>query len=128
MKSNSKQVRDKAKAYLIECIMEPSFAEMGAKSDSLKDRLVNIVDWFRFWDNPYEQRRHPNMEDRFVSWMNGLPFVIPVDFSYYDIEQRMTEWGLPNDKGYSTDQAHKWYYHILYSELTKLFTQNGLSL
>ena len=128
MKSNAKQVMDKAKAFLIECIMSPNFEEMGAKSDSLRDRLLNIVDWFRYWESPYEIKHNPNNQDRFIYWMQGLPSVLPVDFYGYDIDQRLTEWGLPNDKGYDRDQSHRLYHHILYSELTKLFTKNGIEL
>lgn len=129
MKSNSKQVRDAAREYLIGCIMDADPKEWGKDTNDLKTRLEIIIDEFRSAANyPYNLQRIPNDQDRFVDWQRGLPSSLPVDWTDYDIVQRMTEWGLPNDKGYKTEDSIKLYYHILYSELTKLFTKNALSL
>ena len=129
MKSNSKQVRDAAKAYLIECIMSVDPKNWGRDTDDLKTRLEIIIDEFRSAANyPYNLQRFPNLQKRFTDWRWGLPSSMPIEFYSYAIVDLLTAWGLPNDKGYDSSQSIDIYDHIIYSELTKLFTQNGLSL
>lgn len=129
MKSNSKQVRDKARAYLIDCIMDADPKNWGKDTDDLKTRLEIIIDEFRHAANyPHNLQRFPNDQDRFIDWQGGLPSSLPIDFEDYKILECMTDWGLPDDKGYSSGDTYRLFHCIIYSELTKLFTENGLTL
>ncbi len=129
MKSNSKQVRDAVREYLIDCIMDADPKNWDKDTNDLKTRLEIIIDEFRSAANyPYNLQRIPNNQDRFIDWQMGLPSSLPIDWTDHDIVERMTDWGLPNDKNYPTEKSIKWYYHIIYSELTKLFTKHNLEL
>lgn len=129
MKSNSKQVRDAAREYLIGCIMSPSYQELSAASDSLPDRLENIKREFRHWYSPYEQHRNRNIQAAFIDWMRGLPSCVPVDFSHYDIRQVVVSWGLADENRiYSDTATDNLFYTIIFSELSKLFTLHNIQL
>jgi hypothetical protein len=129
MKSNSTQVRDAARTYLIGCIMETDPKNWGKDTYDLKTRLEIIIDEFRGAANhPNNLQRFPNLQDRFTNWRWGLPSSLPIEFYTQGIIDLLTEWGLPNDKNYDSDKSVRLYDHIIYSELTKLFTQNDISL
>lgn len=129
MRSNSKQVRAAARAYLIDCIMSVNAADLEIKTDDLKTRLQYIVsDFRRVTNNPYDLHRLPNDQDRFIDWLQGLPNCIPIDFENFMIIEVLTSWGLPDDKDYPMDKIARLYYYIIYSELTKLLKANDIEL
>ncbi len=129
MKSNSKHVRDAAKAYLVGCIMSVDPQNWGKETDDLKTRLEIIIDEFRGAANHENNlRRYPNLQQRFTNWRWGLPSSLPIEFYSNAIVDLLTAWGLPNDKGYDSSQSIDLYDHIIYSEITKLLTKNGLEL
>ena len=129
MRSNSKAVREPARAYLLECIND--FDLESGKDDTLKNRLQEISDDFNGAKNyPYNVKRyHGNTFEIWVDWLRGLPTSLPIYTGYTeDCIKALESWGLPNKPEYHSDQSERLFFHILFSELNKLYKENGLEL
>lgn len=94
VKTNSKEFNAKMYAYILECI---NSEDIEFRDD--KDKLAFLsVKFDSEYNNAYNKKRYPNLQNRLVNWFTGLPSCFNVDFENYRILELAKEWGsLAND-------------------------------
>lgn len=131
MKSNSKQVRAKVRATVLDMVQNWDISEYNDQPDTLKNRLEIILnEWESGGNYEYEKRRTPNNHDRFRNWMQGLPSCFEPHIYDSDILETVVSWGLPQREGkpYRPDQTSDLYYYLLISEFEKLAGKEGVKI
>jgi hypothetical protein len=113
MKTNSKQVRERIRTHILECVTGPE----GESYDTLEQAKKRLQEEFnRVANYPHNVKRIPNNQDRFSDYLSGLPFSF--HFSYYDIQQYLNSLGLnPKNKELTGDQSTKLYHYLIYKEI-----------
>lgn len=76
-------------AYLFDCIHSD---EVELTTDKKK------VDYFfgcfqKEFDDEYNRRMYPNLQDRIAQYLQGLPSCIGIAYTYHDILEVKKEWG-----------------------------------
>lgn len=72
-------------------------------------------------NSAYNKHVFPNLTDRLEDWLRGLPSVISLKYSNYDIEKLFISWGLL--KGENDKRAEKLvadYWHVLSVRIIQL--------
>jgi hypothetical protein len=115
MKTNSKEVRAKIDAHILECV----YSENEETYSTIKEACTRLrFEFERVANYEYNMRRIPNHQERFTDWLRGLPF----HFYYYnsDIEDFLNGLGInPNGKEYTSEQMWKLYGYLIYCQMLK---------
>lgn len=61
-------------------------------SIDIPESLEEVVESFKAYDSPYNQKRIPNKQARFIDFLQGLPSTIAIDFENAAIEEILEEW------------------------------------
>ena len=123
MRTNSKQVCEKIQAYIQESI------ESARSSDYPGlDILQVAADFKRVACYPNNFARFKTMQAVFKDWMQGLPSILPMDFTNYDILRVMESFGLPLPAGKSEEDGVELFYYLVYREFCKMLKKAGGSL
>ena len=113
MKTNSKQVREKIRLHILDCVTDdggntyPTFEEAAARLRSEFERVAN---------HPHNIHRFPIPQDRFLDYLMGIPF----DFEFMD--HKITEFleSLeinPTGKEYDAEKSARLYAHLIFKEI-----------
>lgn len=96
----------------------------------LKEQLQNVVDEFKNWYTPYEQKRTPNRQAAFIDWLWGLPSSINQEYEYHEIEKAYRRWfecnGVEVNPKMKPADIQKWYYLLVHREFCTLCKRNGV--
>ena len=123
MKTNDKQVCERIQAYIQESI------ESARSSDYPDlDILQVAADFKRVACYPSNFARYRTMQAVFKDWMQGLPSILPMDFTNYDILRVMESFGLPLPDGKSEEEGVDLFYYLIYREFCKMLKKAGGSL
>ena len=115
MKTNSKAVRESMIAHILECVFdynEQSFATIEEAREYIKSEFERVA------GHPYNIKRFPNKQDRFIDYLNGLPFGF---LMYYDdIAAFLNGLGInPEGKEYSGEKSTRLYHYLIFREVFK---------
>ena len=101
-----KEVKRIAQAYLLDCIPDNAtiLSEYGEVTTTDTDRVNWVMaDFIRVANYPHNMRNIPNNQARIADWLMGLPGVIRINYTDYDIIELAKKWGaLPDNP---TDKA-----------------------
>ena len=93
------------------------------------ERLQNVVDEFKNWYCPYEQRRTPNRCDAFRDFLQGLPGCLNAEFTYYAQRETLREWHeqtAEESERYTDEQVVYNYYYLIYREFVTLCKKHNI--
>jgi hypothetical protein len=107
--------------HIIECMQTP---EGEIPTQYLKD----VVEAFKSWYSPYEQKRTPNHQDAFIDWLQGLPSELSVEYSSFMICETLKYWFTHptvdmNFIERHADKEAETYYNLVYREFRTLCTK-----
>ena len=93
------------------------------------ERLQNVVDEFKSWWCPYEQRRNPNRGEAFKEFLQCLPGCLNAEFTYYAQRETLREWHeqTPEESERYTDEQIVYnYYYLIYREFVTLCKKHNV--
>ena len=123
MRTNDRRVCEKVQAYIQDSI------ESARSSDYPDlDILQVAADFKRVACYPANFARFKTMQAVFKDWMQGLPSILPMDFTNYDILQVMESFGLPLPDGKSDEAGVELFYYLIYREFCRMLKKAGGSL
>lgn len=124
MKTTNKQVVDKIRAYIQESIDSARSSDYPGL-----DILQVAADFKRVAHYPANFARFQHSQQAmFRNWMQGLPSILPMDYTYHDILQTMVAWGLPLPANKDDSDAVELFYWLIFREFTKMLQKAGGSL
>lgn len=124
MRTTNKQVTSKIQAYIQESI------DSARASDYPGLDILQVADDFKrvaYYPANFARFKH-NRQAMFKDWMQGLPSILPMDYTYYDILQVMTSWGLPLPAGKDETDSVELFYWLIFREFNKMLKKAGGSL
>jgi len=120
MKTNNKIVKDAIQKYIINCI---DIEEQGLPENiTLAGQLEFICSEFkRVAGYEYNLRRLPNIQERFIDWLSGLPSYFNIEYRNYEIvSELMPSFNLPLPANKTEDQGVKLFYCLIYMNFLDL--------
>jgi len=94
-------------------------------------QLNQVVEEFKNWYSPYEKRQHPNRQEAFTNWLNGLPSCLHVEYMNYSINQTLKQWfencGMIY-KDRDSDKESELYRNLIYREFRTLCKKHNVEL
>lgn len=115
MKTNSKEVRNAIKQHILDCVYD--YEENNFKT--LKDACNHLNNEFeRVAGHEYNRRKFPNQVERFVDYLQGIPFHF--EYTNEGISEYINGLGInPENKSYSSSKSWNLYGLLIYREMTK---------
>lgn len=128
MQITSKELREKAQAYILDCINSEAY---GVVTTTDQEKLQFLYDTFikEYW-YPYNEQRYHTKENAFREWIMGLPTPFSIDFSNYDIIQLAKSWGsIPaNATEQQEDRIINNYFRFIANHTFQLFRKYKIKL
>jgi len=124
MRTTNKQVVEKIRAYIQESIDSARVSDYPGL-----DILQVAADYKRVAHYPanFAYFKH-NQQAMFKDWMQGLPSILPMDYTNYGILQVMESFGLPLPEGKSEEDGVELFYYLIYREFCRMLKKAGGSL
>ena len=114
-KTNSKHVKNLVKQYILETVYNDNENVFSSFKDAA-NHLNN--DFKRVANHPYNLKRLPNNVDRFLDYIQGLPFWFPQYDD--DIKDFLNSLGINNEnKEYSSSKMWNLFALLIYREIEK---------
>ena len=114
MKTNNKIVKTAIQKYIIDCI---DTSEQGLNENiNLAGKLEFICSEFkRVAGYEYNLKRFPNVQERFIDWLLGLPSYFNIEY-YNDeiINVLMPSFSLPLPANKTEEQGIKLFYNLIF--------------
>lgn len=121
MRTTNKQVVEKIRAYIQESIDSARSSDYPGL-----DILQVAADYKRVAHYPANFARfNHNQQAMFKDWMQGLPSILPMDYSNYDILQVMSSWGLPLPPDKDETDGIELFYWLIFREFNKMLLEAG---
>lgn len=99
-------------AYILDCIYSDS-VDVDSLSD--KEKVELVFDTFNVeYNDAYNKRCYPNIQVRLANWIQGLPTVLGVAFSDYDIAEIGKSWGYCKSDKQAAKFVDNWWNVIAY--------------
>lgn len=117
LRSTSKEVKTAIQDYIKEAIDFTSYEQ--------ESTLKNALDTYKKESGPLQGKSY---QDHFIDFMRGLPSWFNVEFTYYDILQRMAKWGLPQSANKDASDSSTMFYRLIYREFCVMLRKEGLSI
>lgn len=113
MRTNSKEVKNKVRQYIIDTVYdnnENNFKSFSEAATFLKNDFIRVADY------KFNLKRLPNNQERFLDYLQGAPFYFPV---YNDeVETFLNSLGInPQNKKYSSDKMWNLFSLLIFREL-----------
>ena len=114
-KTNSKEVKEAVKQYILQTVYDDNENEFKTFELAAK-HLKN--DFIRVANHPYNIKKFPNVVNRFLDYLQGLPFWFP---QYNDdVKDFLNSLGINREnKEYSSDKMWNLYALLIYREIEK---------
>lgn len=124
LKTNSKIVRERIRAHIMNGENVEEYAPEGTPHGTFEEVATAIYnDFLRWYNAGYTAQRYRNIQAAFCDWAAGLPSII--DTSYYYNVSAVELLGdiceeTPAERAkYSEEQAENYLSYLIYSEITK---------
>jgi hypothetical protein len=115
MKTNSKQVRNMIKTHILECVynfQDQNFETIQEASQHIYSEFVRVANY------PANLHNIPNEQERFIDYLNGLPFNFL--FYYSDVREFLNGLGInPNNKEFKDSEVMRRYHYLIFTEVIK---------
>jgi hypothetical protein len=114
MKSNTKEVRNEIRKYIIEC--------MDLSGHDMPNTAKNIFEVYnQEFNSKYEQKRTPNNQDRFCDWLKGSPSVLNVELYYNEVRDILINRFKTNTPAKRDDnKSLNYFLALIYNELVRM--------
>lgn len=125
IKTNSKLFNDQIFKYILDCI---NSEEIELKND--KDKIAFLsVQFDCEYNNTYNKKRYPNLQNRLSNWFMGLPSSFNIDFANYRILEIAKDFNsLPQDASekQENDVLNNWFNLVAFKVL-QLAKKNNIN-
>lgn len=122
MKTTKKEFAEQVREHIVNRLSEDKYTELPLQ-------LNAVVEGFKNWYVPYEQKRTPNRQAAFIGWLMRLPSELSVEFTNHGVYETLKSWfencGEPY-KEQSSDKELHWYLHFIHREFSNLCKKNGV--
>ena len=114
-KTNSKHVKELVKAYILETIHDNN----GKEFETFEEAAKHLKSEFnRVAGHAYNLKMFPNVVNRFLDYLQGLPFYFPAYVG--DVEEFLNSLGInPERKDYESEKMYNLYALLIYREIEK---------
>lgn len=99
-------------AYILDSVYSDS-VNVDTLSDKEKVELV-LKTFDKEYNDDYNKRICPNMQIRLANWLQGLPTVLGIAFSDYDIAEIGKSWGYCKNDKQTAKFVDNWFVNIAY--------------
>lgn len=129
LKTNSKIVRDRIRAYILSAENVEEFAPEGTPNETYNDKARAIyADFLRYYNGDNRNKRRPRpYQEAFEEWAQGLPAILDTCYYYnisaVDLLGDMLEETAEERARYDEAKAEKMLSYLIYSELYKAATK-----
>jgi hypothetical protein len=114
MKTNSKEVRNKIKEHILECVYDYEENEFTA----IKDACNHLYSEFKRVTSEDGFLRKKSDQEKFSWYLMGLPFRF--HFINHDIESYLNSLGIiPSGKKFDSEKSMVLYHYLIFSETIK---------
>jgi hypothetical protein len=120
VRTNSKQVKEAVQAYILQAI------DFDSAGYGIENTLANALKTYK--SEAGELERGQTYQDHFIDFMQGLPSWFNIEFTYFDIINRLTSWGLPKPANKNEQESARLFYYLIFREFTNLLKKEGLSI
>ena len=115
MRTNAKEVKNRIKKHILECVLDYNEEQFKTVNEAI-EHLTN--DFKRVADYPNNMRRIPNNCNRFIDYLQGIPFGFEIE--YHKVETFLNSLGInPKNKKYSNDKMFNLYGLLIFREIQK---------
>lgn len=114
MRSTKKEVIQQIRNHILECVKDDNENEYKTFEEAAK-RLYD--EFQRVANYEYNIRRYPNEQQRFIDYLQGIPFNF--EYAYWEQKKKVSEWLETNENHYSDQKAMNMYYSLIYRETKK---------
>lgn len=114
MKSNTNQVREEVRKYILEC--------MNFEGYNMQPTAANVFKTFRNeYEYPYSIKRYPNQQARFCEWLKGCPTVLQVSMCYNEVREILINRFKTNTPAKRDDvKSFNYFLALIYMELKRM--------
>jgi hypothetical protein len=123
MRTTKKEFKEQVQKHVLESLSE----EHGTTT---KDQLQSVVEGFKNWWGPYEQKRNPSKYGAFKDWTMCLPSEINVEYRHYAMEDNVKSWfnacGEEYKEPKDESKTHDMYLHLVTREFDTLCKKNNI--
>jgi hypothetical protein len=120
VRTNSKQVKEAVQAYILQAI------DFDSSGYGIENTLANALKTYKSEAGGLE--RGQTYQDHFINYLQGLPSWFNIEFTYFDIINRLTSWGLPQPANKSEQDSARLFYWLIFREFNNLLKKEGLSI
>jgi hypothetical protein len=120
MQSNSKEVKEKIKLHILDCVTLD-----GNEFETIEKACLYMYDEFvRVANYPANKARIPNDQLRFSDHLYGIPYNF--HFYYNDVKTFLESLEINNTSGtdYDLDDMLKFYHYLIYNCMIKVVNKN----
>jgi hypothetical protein len=137
MRTTNKLFKDQVQNHIKNGLLD----EQGLKSgygietnedNLLKNQLSIVSKEFNSWYGRHEQKMHPNRQEAFTNWLDGLPSCMSTEFEYHNVHKTMKNWfentGMDYKHNDPNTDEYVLYKNLVYRELKTLANKNNINL
>ena len=119
MRTNSKEVKNRIKKHILECVYDNNEQEFKTIGEAVK-HLTN--DFKRVADYQNNLKRIPNNCERFTDYLQNIPFNF--EYENYKLESFLNGLEInPNNKEYSSGKMWNLYGLLIFREIEKEYNK-----
>lgn len=118
MKTNSKEVKAKVQAYIIDCLDNSGYPDC---KDDLQSKLTLVCEEFKsaaVYGNNI--KRLGTWQAVFIDWLMGLPSSLSIEYYTREILELMASWGLPLPANKTEQDGEQLYRYLIYTNFLDL--------
>lgn len=117
-KSNSNQVREAVKKFILDSIDIEALEEF---SNKLGHR-AGVLDVFKHeFENPYNCKCYPNRQNRFFEWAMGAPSILNMSTCYDElIHILIHDFKTNTPAKIDPEKSARFFYYLIYTELLRM--------
>jgi hypothetical protein len=136
MRTTSKCFKEQIQGHILNGMLDRDELKSGYGIETNEDNLVRtqlmtVTNEFSSWYGPYERKMHPNRQDAFTNWLDGLPSCLSTEFEYYNVHQTVKSWYENCGETYKhqepSDKEYTLYKNLVYREFNNLCRQNKIN-
>ena len=114
-KTNSKHVKELVRTYILETVHDNKEEEFETFEEAAK-HLKSEFERAKGYE--WNLKRYPNVVDRFLDYLQGMPFYFPA--YVHNVEDFLNSLGInPEGKEYESDKMYNLYALLIYREIEK---------
>lgn len=132
MKTTTREFKNEVQQHIIDRLGNPWDYENDHENENATtaEKLQNVVEQFKKWYCPFEQRRTPNKYEAFKSFLQGLPSCLNAEFTYYNQRESLREWHEQTEaeaESWSVEKIDFNYYWLICREFEALCKKHNIT-